>query len=371
MPRPVPVFVAACLVVAFTCLQGTAAARPRGQAQDTRSQLLANAEKALTSGPFSVMQKTRVPPSGDKHDFLSIAPYWWPDPSKPGGLPYIRRDGEVNPESKEGTDDTAFSVMQSAALVLARAYTESGQERFAARAALLLRTWFLDPGTRMNPHLNYGQAVPGHNQGRGAGIIATRRLVNVVDAARILATSKSWSADDRRGLEAWCAAYAAWLLTSPIGREEESTLNNHGTWYEAQLAALLLYTGRPADARARMETRVEERLASQIEPDGRQPKELERTRAWSYSAMNLEGWFTVARLAREAGVDLWGYRTRDGQSIRAALDYLVTFADGAKWPYQQITTTDRGELIPLLRDAAVEWKDPSYAALADRLGKPK
>jgi hypothetical protein len=313
------------------------------------------------------MQKPRVPPSGDKHDFLSIAPYWWPDPSKPGGLPSIRRDGEVNPESKEGTDDTAFSAMQSAAFVLARAYKESGQERFAARAALLLRTWFLDPATRMNPHLNYGQAVPGHNQGRGAGIIATRRLVYVVDTARILATSASWSADDRKGLEAWCTAYATWLLTSPIGREEEATLNNHGTWYEAQLAALLLYTGKPAEARARMETRVKERLASQIEPDGRQPKELERTRAWSYSAMNLEGWFAVAGLAREAGVDLWGYRTRDGRSIRAALDYLVKFADGAKWPYQQITPTDRGELIPLLREAAVEWKDPSYAALADRL----
>jgi len=317
------------------------------------------------------MQKPRVPPSGDKHDFLSIAPYWWPDPSKPGGLPYIRRDGEVNPESKEGTDDTAFSAMQSAALVLARAYKESGQERFAARAALLLRTWFLDPATRMNPHLDYGQAVPGHNQGRGAGIIATRRLVNVVDAARILATSKAWSADDRKGLEAWCAAYATWLLTSPIGREEEATLNNHGTWYEAQLAALLLHTGKQAEARARMETRVKERLASQIEPDGRQPKELERTRAWSYSAMNLEGWFTVARLAREAGVDLWGYRTGDGRSIRAALDYLVKFADGAKWPYQQITPTDRGELIPLLREAAVEWKDPSYATLADRLSTRK
>jgi hypothetical protein len=315
------------------------------------------------------MQKRRVPPSGDKHDFLSIAPYWWPDPSKPGGLPYIRRAGEVNPESREGTDDGAFSAMQSSALLLARAYKESGQERFAARAALLLRAWFLDPATRMNPHLNYGQAVPGHNQGRGAGIIATRRLVNVVQAARILERSTSWSADDRKGLEAWCAAYATWLLTSPIGREEEAALNNHGTWYEAQLAALLLYTGQAAEARARMETRVKARLASQIEPDGRQPKELERTRAWSYSAMNLDGWFTVARLAREAGVDLWGYRTADGRSIRAAVDYLVTFAGGETWPYQQITPTDRGELIPLLREAAVEWKEPRYAAVADRLGK--
>ena len=28
----------------------------------------------------------------------SVGPYWWPDPSKPDGLPYIRKDGHKNPE---------------------------------------------------------------------------------------------------------------------------------------------------------------------------------------------------------------------------------------------------------------------------------
>jgi hypothetical protein len=84
--------------------------------------------------------------------------------------------------------------------------------------------------------------------------------------------------------------------------------------------------------------------------------------------MNLEGWFTLARLGREVGVDLWNVRTSDGRSLRAALDYLVKFArDGSKWPHQQITSFDSGPLVPLLREAAVEWRDASYAALADRL----
>ncbi len=279
----------------------------------------------------------------------------------------------MNPESRNGFDDHALDAMHEAAWLLARAYRENGDERFAARAALLLRTWFLDPATRMTPHLDYGQAVPGHNQGRGAGIIATRRMVWIVEAARTIAASSSWTSADRQGLEAWCSSYITWLQTSRNGKEEAGARNNHGTWYEAQLVAMLLYTGRSAEARGLLETRAQARLADQIEPDGRQPRELARTRSWSYSVMNLEGWFTLARLGREAGVDLWRGRTRDGRSIRAALDYLVPFADdGSKWPHQQITPFDARPLVPLLREAAVEWSDGTYAELADRLGgRPK
>jgi len=274
---------AAVLVLAILTAPGPASASGADQAQG-----LAEAEKALTVGPFSVMQKARVPPSGDKHDFLTIAPYWWPDPTKPDGLPYIRRDGEVNPESKRGTDDGPFAEVTAAVTTLASAFRETRDDRFAARAALLLRVWFLDEATRMNPNLDYGQGIPGRNTGRGAGIISTRKLVEIVEAARILAGSPSWTERDRQGFQTWCAAFAAWLQTSKNGRDESATANNHGTWYEAQLLALLLYTGRQDDAKARFDN-IKRRLASQIERDGRQPRELERTRSWHYSVMNLEG----------------------------------------------------------------------------------
>ena len=342
-------------------------AGPSAGQQAARTALVREAERALTAGPFSVMDKLRVPPSGDKHDFFTLAPYWWPDPAKPDGLPYIRRDGEVNPESRRGTDDVPFGQMTETVKTLAAAFRETRDERFAARAALLLRAWFLDPSTRMNPHLDFGQGVPGLNAGRGAGIIATRRLVDIVDAARVLDASPSWTGRDRQGLQAWCSAYATWLQTSRNGREEAAALNNHGTWYEAQLTALLLYTGRREEAKARCE-RATLRLASQVEPDGRQPRELARTRSWSYSVMNLDGWFTVARLAEESGVDVWNFRTADGRSLRAALDYLVPFAGSAtKWPHPQITPIEWAGLVPLLDQAASVWKADPYRTLADRL----
>jgi hypothetical protein len=356
----------ACLVTAATADVPARAQNAAGAA--ARDALVQAAEAALTPGPFSVMQKTRVPPSGDKHDFMSLAPYWWPDPAKPDGRPYVRRDGDVNPESRRDVDDGVFGRMCDAVTALARGYGAARDERFAARAALLLRAWFLDPATRMNPHLTYGQAVPGINDGRGAGIIATRRLVGIVDAARTLASSPAWTPTDAAGLKEWCASYAAWLRTSRIGRDEAAAKNNHGTWYDAQLVALLLYTDRRDEARRVVETSTLARLAAQIQPDGRQPEELARTRAWSYSVMNLEGWFALARLAAEAGVDLWRFRTEDGRSLRAALDYLVPFADGsARWPHAQITPFSADALVPLLRQAATVWAWDRYAALADRL----
>ena len=187
-----------------------------------------------------------------------------------------------------------------------------------------------------------------------------------MDAARLLERSPSWTRRDREGLQAWSAAYATWLRTSKNGREEAAAANNHGTWYEAQLTALLLYTGQTRGA-AEIET-SKARLAAQIEPDGRQPRELARTRAWSYSVMNLEGWFTLARLAQEAGVDLWHFRTADGRSLRAALDYLVPFAGGATpWPHPQITPFVWGDFVPLLEQGAGVWGGEGYLTLAGRL----
>ena len=334
----------------------------------TRSSLMRSAEEAMTLGPFSVMQKSRVPPSGDRHDFFSLAPYWWPDPAKPKGLPYVRRDGEVNPESKLDVDDEPFGRMHTSVATLVQAYRATGEERFAARAALLLRVWFLDPATRMNPNLTYGQAVPGLNQGRGAGIIATRRLVSIVESARLLASSSAWTSSDTTALKAWCGAYAVWLRTSANGREEAAARNNHGTWYDAQLVALLLYTNGRGEARQVVESSAKKRFQVQIEPDGRQPEELARTKSWGYSVMNLEGWFTLARLADEVGSDLWHYETKDGRSIQGALDYLVPFADGTKqWPYPQIAPFETDGLVVLLRQAAVVWKADRYLVLADRV----
>jgi hypothetical protein len=308
-----------------------------------------DARKALTSGPFSVTSKAATPPSGDKHDYMSQAPYFWPDPNRPNSLPYIRRDGERNPEIEKITDHRVMDQMESAVETLAFAWHATRNEEYAAKAAELLRAFFLDPATRMNPNLQFGQAIPGVNTGRGIGLIETRGLARIVDAIGLLAGSKHWAAADQRGMEDWFARFLQWMLESKNGRDEAAAKNNHGTFYDVQVVSFALFLRKNDLAKSVLETAKTKRIAAQIEPDGRQPLELARTKSWSYSVMNLDGLMTLARLGENVGVDLWSYETSDGRSIRKALEFLEPFASGEKkWQYQQLGEWPSQILLPLI-----------------------
>jgi len=329
--------------------------------------LVSEADKALAAGPYSVMDKHRSPPGGDRHDYVSMGPYWWPDSTRPGGLPYVLRDGERNPEIRDDYDAPRLAALTGAVSTLALAYYFSDEEKYAEHATQLLRRWFLDSATRMNPNLRYGQRIPGVTEGRAAGIIETRGLVGVVDALGMVSRSPNWTDADDRGMHAWMSAYLQWLQTSDIGKAEQSASNNHGTWYDAQVVALALFTGDTALARATLEASKTRRIASQITADGRQPRELARTRSLGYSAMNLEGLCRLAELGRQVGVDLWSYQSPGGGSIRKALDYVAPYADASlTWPGQQITPMEPDWPVLLLERARVAYGDVRYGKLLEK-----
>src|SRR5256884_910082 len=322
------------------------------------------AQKALSEGPFSIVNKSVTPPSGDKHDYMTQAPYFWPDPKSANGLPYIRRDGERNPEINKITDHHSLDQLESSVETLALAYYFKGDEAYAARAMQLLRAFFLDPATRMHPNLEYAQFVPGINTGRGIGLIETRGLTRVVDAIGLLNGSKALTEADQRGLQEWFARFLQWMLDSKNGREESAAKNNHGTYYDVQVVSFALFLGKTDLARKTVETAKQKRIALQIEPDGRQPLELARTRAWGYSNGNLDGLMLLARLAENVDVDLWNYQTEDRRSIRKALDLLTPVALGErKWQYQELGGVKPESLFPLMRRAAAVYRDKQYQIL--------
>jgi hypothetical protein len=346
-------------------------------AKDPRRQELVQtvttaADRAMTEGPFSVMDKPVTPPSGDKHDYMSRATYFWPDPSKPDGLPYIRHDGQTNPENRKITDHEEFGRMCEAARALALAWYFTGKADYANRSALLLRTWFLDPATKMNPNLEFAQAIMGVNTGRGIGIIDTRPLVDAVDAAGLLAGSPAWTAADDKGLHDWFAQYLHWMRTSKNGLAEDAAKNNHGNWYDVQVTSMELFLGDRKEAIDTLERVKTRRIAVQIEPDGRQPLELARTKAWGYSNMSLDALCRLATFGDELGVDLWNFKTADGRSIRAAIDFLVPYAAGKKkWDYQEIAGFHADAMTPTLLRAAIAYHDPNYATLAQQIGSDR
>ena len=352
------------LFVLDPALLAKAKSRITTDLQPAYEHLKSDADKALKAKPVSVMDKKLTPASGDKHDYMSVAPYFWPDPTKANGLPYVRKDGQVNPErTNNATDNSAMKDMMGDVQTLALAYYFTGNDAYATHASKLLRAWFLDPATRMNPNLNFGQAIPGVTPGRGIGIIDTVGLIYLVDSIGLLQSSKSWTLDDQTGMVAWFDAYLTWLQTSKNGKDEAKAENNHGVWYDAQLASFALFVGKTDLARQTCEAAKTRRITPQIKPDGSQPKELARTNSLSYSLYNLTAFFNLARLAQHVNVDLWHYPTNDAPLLRKALDFLAPYADPNKpWPHEQISAAkrDHNELPTLLRRASIAYHAPEY-----------
>lgn len=348
-----------------------AESKHRIQAGDVRvlpaySNLLQRAEAVMHTGPFSVMNKTKVPPSGDKHDYMSFSRYWWPDPAKSKGLPYIRRDGETNPESQGAASDRPrIDRMATGVETLALAYYFTGDARYAQKAAEFIRTWFLDPRTRMNPNLNFAQGVPGLVDGKKSGILDGRLFCRALDGVALLDGSGVLRASETEGLRAWFSRYLEWLKSNEMAQDESESENNHGTFFDVQIMYVALFSGEYDYAKQIAEAAVNKRILAQIEPDGSQPEELARTRTLFYSLFNLEAMFQLARLAESTDVDLW--HAGDGR-LRAGLDFMVPYVDQAKpWPYPEIKDEGRMQFLQLLLYAETVYNEERYGRMAEKL----
>ncbi|MDB5325609.1 MAG: Alginate lyase [Phycisphaerales bacterium] len=332
--------------------------------------LLRDAEKQLAAGPFSVMDKKSIPPSGDKHDYASMAPYFWPDPSKPDGLPYIRKDGEFNPERMQ-YDLEPMDRMGTAAQVLGLAYYFTGQAKYADRAAVLIRAWFLDPATRMNPNVRYGQFHPGSaSEGVASGVLETMRLVRALDGAALIAGSGALNEADYAGLKHWVGQYVEYLQTSPQGHAELNSGNNHETWCSVQIATYLLYLDRRDEAKALIDAKYRHLIDSQIEADGQQPHEMARTGPLHYSRFNIVALMELARLGDRVGLDLWHYQNPKGGSLRTALDWLLPrYLDPKHDGIKDISNPKPEEIAPVLRWAAIKFDAPDYLKTMRSLDK--
>lgn len=331
------------------------------------------ADAALRRGPYSVRDKTSVAASGDPGDYVSTGPYWWPDPNKPDGLPYIRRDGEENPE-RDGDkfDSTRQSRMSGDVVLLALAAHHLEEPRYAEHAARLVRTWFIDPKTRMNPNLNYAQAVPGRSAGRQFGVIDAINLIGVVEAIGVLEEMGAVDADDDAALRRWFGDLAMWMTTSDNGKGASATINNHGLYYDLMLAHFSLFSGEGSTTRRLIETYPARRLLPQIDASGRMPHELARTRPWWYSAFALEAALQMATLGECVGLDLWKWRSPEGVGLRAAVDYLAGYRQKLdSWPYPDkdlaaVRTRLKAESDAdrMFRRAAWGWHDPALSSVS-------
>jgi hypothetical protein len=328
-------------------------------------EIVEDADAALEQDVANVVDEGALPPSGDPHDYYSYSPYWWPNPENPDG-PYIWRDGEVNPD-RYTSDISRIEAMVDRVTSLVPAWYFTGDARYAESAVEQLRAWFLDPATKMNPNVKFGQKRRGHNYNSPSGVLEAWRMRWVVDCAILLESFPGWTEEDANALRSWFSQFATWMVESPTGIEESMQPNNHGSWYNAQLILYALYGENFALARKQLDG-MPARIFSQVFIDGRQPQELIRTRSLDYSIYNARALITVARLGRHLDYDLFAYRSLEGRSIRLAVDYMTPFIFGEKeWPIMQLRPHSNGSAAQLYWNAANGFQDREYANILRKL----
>ncbi len=353
-----------------------------GAFNDVTARLLKDAETALCAKPRSVLEKAIMPPSGDMRDYLSLSIYYWPNSSTKDGLPYQYKDGQVNPESYR-TDRGPFIDMVRDVESLSIAYALTSDERYAKQASLFLNTWFLDKQSGMLPRMLFAQYIPGDDvatlwpdypprlvpgiTGRKGvyvsfgGVIEDLHLVPLTDCIRLLEPSPNWTPAQDASMKVWYKEYTNWLLTHQHGLDEAACRNNHGSWYWADIACFLEFTGRQTEAKETISAIYPKRLDMQCDPDGSQPEELVRAISMNYTAFGLCSFTNMAISGQRFGFDAWSVEASEGRTLRRSIDWFIPYLTGAKdWTWRQIRPFDELAVVGSLATCASRFPDDGY-----------
>jgi len=296
-----------------------------------KADILREASWAMRQQPVTITATLCDRSAGGKHDFYSEGDYWWPDPKNPEG-PYIRRDGETNPDNFVAH---RHAMIRFSTIVgdLAAAYLITHDQKYVTQALRHIYAWFRDTATMMNPDLRYAQAIHGITQGRGIGIIDTIHLMEVAQAIYLFEQAGLIPPEGLAAIKSWFGDYIRWLMTSKNGQDEMKAKNNHGTCWVMQVASFAKVTADTSVlgfCRRRYEQVL---LPDQMAADGSFPLELARTKPYGYSLFNLDAMTTICQILSDRKHDLWSFSTSDGRSIGRAIRFMFPYVKNKQqWP---------------------------------------
>ncbi|KAF8213268.1 alginate lyase-domain-containing protein [Mycena galopus ATCC 62051] len=282
--------------------------------------------------------------------------------------PYKVQDGHVNPDVRILNDSGYINAVAQSILYNAVAYAQTKFSAHCKNVASFIDTFFVNPSTRMNPHMKFGQVVrgPGPNgeQGTFTGIVDLRWIVKVANALLILRTVKDcqdWTPNMDQAINDWMTAYVHWLTTSDLGLSAGSKANNHCSFYVAQVAAARMAKGDEAGASQMLQEYFAGPFRDQIARGGEQPFEAVRTRPYHYRTFNLEAMIasTNAKLGDQLGMNFWTAESKQNATIQTALDYAMGLDPGKE---------DGTEILPHVAAVAAAYGDTTgkYTAFLEK-----
>ena len=323
------------------------------------------ADKILAEPTLKITDVEITRPSGDPHDYISMGPYWWPNPDTPDGLPYISRDGIINPETLQEVNAPKLypSIKQ---LALAAFYF--GEKKYSEYAERQLYAWFVNPETRMNPNARFAQSIPGITDGSGYGLIDFAQAHCVFDAIYLLECMGEISEQTVSGVISWYNEFLDWMLTSEHGLLAGNCVANHGTWYDAHVLSAAVATDRWELIRRICTYSYHIRNKRQIDKSGGMPGELSRTAAMSYTFFNFDALLIIANIAERNGFgDYWSVDPERGVCLlKLAADFIYPYVKNPEsFPYKELRPGSQGSrMAQVLRSVDKRFPGQGYAELA-------
>ncbi|KAH8113005.1 alginate lyase-domain-containing protein [Phellopilus nigrolimitatus] len=326
------------------------------------------ARSSASQGPWI------LPPNGDKLDYLSWAPYHWPDCNWCTGprthlttawttCKYVTKDGQLNPDVRLLNGVIAIVDVTQSVLWNVVASVLAGTSDTAQTAVQFMQGFFLDDKTGMHPRVAYGQVIrgPGQQVGEFLGVIDLRGMVKIANAIQIMraAGTSAWTSTLDAQMVAWTQQYVKWLQSSSIGQTALSAPNNHGSFATNQLAAMNILIQNQDDAAAALNAYFKKQFQDQIAASGEQPFEAVRTRPYHYRCFNLEAMITNAKLGDQLGLNFWTTKSKYGATIKDALDFTLRQNPGKE---------DVSDIFPHVAAIAAAYGDADgkYAAFLKR-----
>ena len=356
------------VLILFATAPASAASGPDVAVID-RERILQAVSAALKQEPVTITAFHAQYSEGGPHDFYSNGDYWWPNPKTTNGLPYVQRDGETNPENFIAHRQV-IRQLSDAVAALGAAYKITGDDQYAKKAAALLKVFFLDEATRMNPSLQYAQAIPGVSPGRGTGIIDTLHLVEIPKAVEAMAKSPAFPPETLAGLKKWFTGYVTWMTTSKNGHDEANAGNNHAVAFWLQVAVFAEFTGDEKNLTECRRRFTEIFIPKQMTNDGSFPAELRRTKPYGYSIFQLDNMVTLCQVLSTKENDLWHFTLPDGRTIHKAVEFMYPYlADKSTWPKKPDVNAWESwpARQPSLLFAGIAFDEPKYIALWKKL----
>ena len=294
--------------------------------------LLKSADKLLDAPNYTVVDKTIIPPGATANDFVSISSEYWPNDSNPTGFPWVKKPGETNPDTKtDKVDRGRVNDMARAVYTLSQAYYLSDNQQYAVKASTMIKVWFLANKTRMIPHLQYAQTIPGDDKRSSSGVMDGRLIpYHILDSINLIRNSGQWSERFDSVMNQWFTQYLKFLTGSKMGQNAATKTDRNGSWYYFQTMALAWYLDDSKTLKRQLKS-AKGILKGQFDANGALVKELGRSSSFADSCFSLEGLTAAAVVAEKAGKKFWSLPSEKKSSIAKGVNYLVPAALNGSW----------------------------------------